>query len=144
MGKQLYSLLYASSASKDFTENELKSLLEEIREKNRQLNITGILLYGNKSFLQVLEGEKDQLHELYEKIMKDPRHKTIVKLHEEKIEARVFSDWSMAYKRIDPDISGDIPGFSQFMENAGNADAMKRHAKQIHAFMNTFRSMYGR
>lgn len=142
MGKELYSLLYASSASKDFTESELKSLLKEIREKNQQQDITGILLYGNKSFLQVLEGEINQLHELYEKIRKDPRHKTIAKLHEEKIKARVFNGWSMAFKRIKPDISGDIPGFSQFMENAGNAEAMKRHAKQIHAFMNTFRSMH--
>lgn len=142
MGKQLYSLLYASSASKDFTESELTSLLEEIREKNRQQNITGVLLYGNKSFLQVLEGEREQLHELYKKIEKDPRHKTIVKLHEENIEERIFGDWSMAFSRINPDKSSEIPGFSSFMEDASSTEIMKRNARQIQSFMNTFRWMH--
>ncbi len=142
MGEKLYSLLYASSASKDFTESELKSLLEEIREKNRQQNITGVLLYGNKSFLQVLEGEREKLQELYKRIERDPRHKTIVKLHEEDIEERVFGDWSMAFSRINPDQSYEIPGFSSFMEDASSTEIMKRKARQIQSFMNTFRWMH--
>jgi uncharacterized Fe-S cluster-containing MiaB family protein len=142
MGSKLYSLLYASSASKDFTESELKSLLEEIREKNRQQNITGVLLYGNKSFLQVLEGEREKLQELYKRIERDPRHKTIVKLHEEDIEERVFGDWSMAFSRINPDQSYEIPGFSSFMEDASSTEIMKRKARQIQSFMNTFRWMH--
>jgi|AntRauTorckE6833_2_1112554.scaffolds.fasta_scaffold01124_6 uncharacterized Fe-S cluster-containing MiaB family protein len=142
MEKQLYSLLYASSSSKDMSENELTSLLEEIRKKNQSQNITGVLLYGNKSFLQVLEGDKEKLKSLYKKIEKDPRHKAIVKLHEEAIDERIFGEWSMAFSRISPDQSQEIPGFSSFMEDASSTEIMKHNARQIQSFMNTFRWMY--
>ena len=60
---------------------------------NPTLNVTGALLHNNDFFLQVLEGNKETIKELFAKIRKDKRHKNILMILNQKIENRIFNNY---------------------------------------------------
>ena len=60
----MFHLVYASSALQPFTKPELQALLEQARQKNAKLGVTGMLLYKDGNFMQVLEGEKETVRKL--------------------------------------------------------------------------------
>ncbi|NEV60722.1 EAL domain-containing protein [Thiorhodococcus minor] len=96
----LYTLLYVSVASEPMSDRALSDLLQGSRAKNRSQGITGFLLYLNGSFLQVLEGSRQQVQTLVETIAKDPRHHSIRTLYEGPIARRAFADWSMGFRNM--------------------------------------------
>ena len=57
----MHQILYVSVETHRFTKDDLKALLNQSREKNLKLGITGILIYYKKHFFQILEGEKDKI-----------------------------------------------------------------------------------
>lgn len=96
----IYQLMYLSDAVRDFPTSELESLLEKARAYNEPRGITGCLIYGNGKFIQFIEGEKDQVVALYEKIEKDPRHNNVL-LYQPAVSAnRLFEEWSMGFKTL--------------------------------------------
>jgi hypothetical protein len=102
MGSQtVYQLIYASSAKKDISREEIQAILEVAQSHNPQHGITGMLLYHGGIFLQLLEGEAAQVQELYAKIKGDPRHSNCISLIEAQQNPRIFEKWSMAYREID-------------------------------------------
>ena len=113
----LYTLVYTSIAPFDYDKHDLLALLHQARRKNEQLNITGMLLYTNKRFIQVLEGEKETVLSLHKKIHNDPRHFNVTTIMENKIDKRMFPDWTMGYKNIDPIEYQNIPGLTLFLDN---------------------------
>lgn len=93
----MYRIIYLSAAVKQLTVKEISSLLEKSRVNNLQKNITGLLLYIDGSFLQILEGEKKTVIELYEKIKQDCIHKRIICVFNNQTEKRQFPHWSMGF-----------------------------------------------
>ncbi|NCV38941.1 MAG: BLUF domain-containing protein [Betaproteobacteria bacterium] len=75
-------------------------MFESMRH-NSDHSITGLLLYDQGSFCQVLEGEKKDLKNLYKKIEKDPRHFNVNLISEKDIDIREFSAWSMRFINLD-------------------------------------------
>ncbi len=73
-----------------------------------------MLLYIDETFFQVLEGNEESLHNLYKKIELDERHTKVVKLIEEPIDKRTFSDWSMGYAKATRAEFSTIPGLNDF------------------------------
>jgi hypothetical protein len=96
----LWHLAYASAASEGFTLTDLEDILKIARERNTREEISGILLFEGKSFLQVLEGESERIDALLHIIRRDPRHRRAVLLMREQIEQRSFADWSMGYTAV--------------------------------------------
>lgn len=96
----LYNLIYLSSTSKDWPEEELQTLLNSARKENQSFGITGILLHTNNKFMQVLEGPETMVSRLYNNIKKDKRHSNLLVLMEGCIHERIFGNWSMAFKQI--------------------------------------------
>jgi len=90
-----------STAKNLFTENELENLMEKSKQNNKKIDVTGLLLTKGKTFIQCLEGEKDNVEELYSKIENDDRHDDVIELIEEEIDSRIFTDWSMGYRNIE-------------------------------------------
>lgn len=82
------------------SEIELDSLLVQSRFFNLKKDITGILLYMDGDFIQVLEGEKEVVNALFETIQKDKRHKGIICVFNDIIEKKQFPDWSMGFSKI--------------------------------------------
>lgn len=95
--EQLIRLVYISRATQNFEPGYLYELLAKARENNTRLGVTGVLLFVERSFLQVLEGESSAVLPLFEKISADPRHSGLSKLIEEEIETRDFGEWSMGH-----------------------------------------------
>ena len=92
---QLWQIVYASAATEGFAPADLDAILLSARRRNAALGITGMLLFVDGSFLQVLEGTQDRIDELFETIRADSRHCRTVLLLREPIDERSFGDWTM-------------------------------------------------
>jgi len=135
----LIHIVYVSFSNKSLTEDEIVQLLKEVRAKNKAQDVTGLLLYNNEAFIQVIEGEKESIHTLYELIKKDTRHTNVVKLLEEPIEARAFPDWSMGFQRITKKETSEIRGFSDFMLSDNPEEKIKNTTSDVIYLLNKFR-----
>ena len=90
----LIHLIYTSVASRALSESDVKQILTASRENNSGWNISGMLLFIDNTFFQILEGDKAEVNALYEKINMDPRHERVMKLIQEPIKNREFSEWT--------------------------------------------------
>ncbi len=90
----LVRLLYASRLI-DGSAAVIESILAQSRSKNPELGITGVLCHGGGVFMQVLEGGRAPVNELYNRIAGDTRHREVTLLHYEEIAERRFSNWTM-------------------------------------------------
>ncbi len=113
----LYSLVYTSKAIRDYGQDDLLSLLLQARNRNEHLEITGMLLYTDCRFVQVLEGEEETVLSLYNEIREDSRHINVTSLAQNNIDKRMFPDWTMGYKNIDLNHYRNIPGLNLFLDN---------------------------
>jgi Sensors of blue-light using FAD len=91
----LVRLLYASRATQPQNVSVYDSILEQSRAHNPQLGITGILCHSDNVFIQVLEGGRDEVCELYNTIARDRRHQEVRILNFEEIRERRFGAWTM-------------------------------------------------
>jgi blue light- and temperature-responsive anti-repressor len=95
-------LTYKSIATASPSATDLHALVGKARARNRQLSVTGMLLYEDGSFLQTLEGPPEKLDALWSSIKQDPRHDHIEVLSEHMVPSRVFSDWDLLlHSRLD-------------------------------------------
>jgi hypothetical protein len=97
----LYKLVYTSSRRPHCDEQEIQNILDACRRNNPGKDVTGILLHSKKRFLQYLEGEKDELMELFNYIKQDNRHGGVNMRYYSPIDERIFPSWQMGYKDLD-------------------------------------------
>jgi hypothetical protein len=101
----LVRLLYASRAANGLSPDELSSILRQSRASNPALGVTGVLCYSQGIFLQVLEGGRSTVNNLYNHIVRDARHTQVELLCYEEIQERRFASWSMGqadFHRLNP------------------------------------------
>lgn len=91
----LYRLIYTSQSVVELTSDELKELAQLARFNNLIHQVTGLLLYGEQQFLQVLEGTRENIETIFARILEDKRHHSIVVVIEEPIKIRSFPNWNM-------------------------------------------------
>ena len=96
MQEKLKQVIYVSEKT-DLSDDSLTSIFDASQRNNPEKNITGCLLIGSNSYLQLLEGPNSAVEELYSKIKIDSRHKNVKKLCEQVIEEKLFSSWSMKF-----------------------------------------------
>ena len=92
-----FRIMYSSEAAPGLAIPELEGMLAESRIRNKAHGITGVLVFVDGAFLQILEGEKDDVLELMARIERDPRHRAIKVFSEQEVDERAFASWSMAY-----------------------------------------------
>ncbi len=83
---------------------EVGRILRACKINNPKREIGGVLHYGYGYFFQVLEGPRDQVEELYQRIAQDARHKNVTTLEKQDIRQRSFPDWSMKYVPLEKDV----------------------------------------
>ena len=93
----MYQLNYRSIARPGLTLEDLDQILETAMSFNQKRNITGCLIYHQQSFVQILEGDKNDILEIYEKIKADERHRNVTLLWDNHTQKRFFEEWSMAF-----------------------------------------------
>ena len=93
---------YVSRFATPFSEKELEELGAKAAQKNKGLDITGILITSGGVFYQVLEGPREAVDGIFSHIRADDRHTDLLVLGiEEEIEQRSFPDWSMKTVNLD-------------------------------------------
>ena len=98
------------------SDDQLDELLDQARKLNHTRSITGMLLYSDGSFFQVLEGLSEQVEETFHSISADQRHSNIRLLFKEEIPNRSFHDWSMGFQRMSPAEISQISGINNVMQ----------------------------
>lgn len=96
----LTELIYTSVPSEYIKEADVKDILTISRKNNSAKDITGLLTYDGRRFMQILEGDMMDVEELFESIMDDPRHGQVELLHTGAIAKRSFKDWKMTFKSV--------------------------------------------
>ncbi len=96
----IFQLVYESTAAEPFYSAELLALLEKSRRNNERTGITGMLLYHNGRFLQLLEGLQDHVLERFAVIAADPRHKWVSLVMSGPNAERDFPDWKMGFRDL--------------------------------------------
>ncbi|WP_404309580.1 BLUF domain-containing protein [Neorhodopirellula lusitana] len=117
----MFELVYCSAATRGMTALDLQNLLEVSRRNNALLDVTGILIYSERTreFIQLLEGEKDCVEQLLLTITADERHTSVDVMYRGGITDRSFKNWSMAFRQfeeLDPEL---MEGYTTF-----NADSL--------------------
>lgn len=76
---------------------EIRSIIDVSARNNAKSGVTGGLIFNNKFFAQVLEGDRAAVTRTFTRILRDPRHSDVVILRAEPVSERVFLDWAMGY-----------------------------------------------
>lgn len=135
----LYELVYHSTASPTLSELGLVHILRKASHRNPQRGITGCLLYIDREFLQIIEGEKEEVLSLFEGIRKDLRHRNPTVLMQGAIEQRSFPVWSMAFQAPsneeleDWQKALDLPSFQHlldFLDKSSDCKKLFAHISQ--------------
>jgi hypothetical protein len=101
----LVRLMYCSRAVPAVDQEELFSILKKSKANNAKTGVTGALCFSEGIFIQVLEGGRNAVNALYNRIAGDARHKDVVLLAYQEIEERRFAGWSMgqvSMQRLNP------------------------------------------
>lgn len=107
----LHSFIYISTVSEGLDEAGVDAILASARRNNVARGLTGMLLQYAGHFVQALEGPREALQEVYDRICADPRHQEVTLLEQAPIEARRFGDWAMHRVAVKP---GDEPAVDAF------------------------------
>ncbi|CDF79453.1 bluf domain protein [Formosa agariphila KMM 3901] len=107
----MYQLNYYSKSQPGLSLEHLDNILETAVSVNAKKSISGCLIYHNNSFVQILEGEKKDVLEIFEKIKTDDRHHSIHLLWENHVDKRYFKKWDMAYYKPNDQFA------TQFVDN---------------------------
>ncbi|MDX2203120.1 MAG: BLUF domain-containing protein [Hyphomicrobiaceae bacterium] len=97
----LVRCVYASRARKPVDAAVFEEILDQSRRNNPARGITGLLCFTRDLFVQVLEGGRDEVCELYNTIVRDERHQDVRILVFEEIPERQFAGWTMGQVNVD-------------------------------------------
>lgn len=95
--EKIRQLAYLSAARRPFSLGSLTELLRSARERNHAQGLSGVLLYAEGSFLQVLEGPASAVRSTFSSIERDRRHYRLLQVFDDDVAMRSFGDWSMGF-----------------------------------------------
>lgn len=127
----MFRLIYVSEESAPFSVSNLLELLNQCHVNNPRLNVTGMLMYGNGTFLQTIEGEEEVVKALAEKISRDRRHRGFKVVRSETIRERLYPDWSMRFERLTEESLRKVPGLRDFALKKFNRDYLGTHLELV-------------
>ncbi|MGB5377489.1 BLUF domain-containing protein [Muriicola sp.] len=107
MNQKVYQLIYRSTALPNIKTEQIMEIVDTAIAFNRQEGITGCLIYDRGHFIQILEGEKDPVDELFKKIKKDARHTNTEILSTGWTKNKIFNSWNMGYIELPDEIKGE-------------------------------------
>jgi hypothetical protein len=118
VAEPLISVVYVSSAVSLMSEEELISILQVSRRNNAREGITGMLLYRDGNFMQVLEGPESKVSERLAIICKDSRHRSFLRLVTIHDQTRSFQEWSMGFRNLSSLEPEELSGYTSFLSTS--------------------------
>lgn len=108
----LFALTYLSRATRDLLPEALDSILLQARLFNAAEQITGVLLYGDERFFQLLEGPEASVRKVFDRISGARAHKDIRVLSQGSIAGRFFDSWHMGFTHSPISAMQDLSQFA--------------------------------
>ena len=136
----MIQLSYISSVANSMSTGELVGLLQKCLANNQRDGVTGMLLYGNDTFLQTLEGDEPVVDGLYDKIRQDPRHDNVKSLTRKTIESRQYAEWNMGFRRMSDEELTHVGGLIDFSEKKFTFEYLVKHEDDARRLMDHFSS----
>ncbi len=96
----LSQLVYVSNRQKSCTQQEIDDILDACKRNNPAMEVTGVLLYSDNKFIQLVEGDTQKILRLYDTIKKDERHENCVMISCTPTEEKTFPSWHMGSKEF--------------------------------------------
>jgi hypothetical protein len=131
----LYCLVFTSVATRKLTDEYLKCLLAKSRQNNSTLNITGMLLYLDPYFMQILEGEELVIEKKFKTISKNEMHHKVSLIYKKPIKERSFSKWTMGFNKIGKAYFEDAENLIEIYKN----ESFKKHPKEVIELLTMFK-----
>ena len=98
-------MIYISEAYEQICYSDIQKILESSKAHNSRDDITGLLVYKDHHFLQILEGNESAVMKTMGRIIQDRRNRHIRVLTESTSNQRIFENWVMAFHDGDIDHS---------------------------------------
>ncbi|MBI1287671.1 MAG: blue light sensor protein [Flavobacteriales bacterium] len=134
----MFYLIYSSKAVPGLKESDLKNILASAQRRNSENDITGLLIFHEGTFIQMLEGNEQTVMDTFERIEEDDRHTAVLRLFSGNEENRHFPDWKMALKVVDESEFEAIGAFTSLEE--GNR--LLHQVKEDHIGLKMLRYFY--
>ncbi|MEM7663357.1 MAG: BLUF domain-containing protein [Pseudomonadota bacterium] len=131
-------IVYRSKATLDITPEVIGDILAVAQENNIRLAVTGLLLYGDGVFMQVLEGSPESTDEIYARIRQDRRHCDVRDIYTGYADSRAYPDWQMACRPLVPATRPDEDVFQRATDILDQYEGAS--AIDIGSFMRSFSS----
>lgn len=115
----LHTLCYVSSCKDTLTAKDLEHLFLVNKRNNTEHGVSGILIYNNGNFLQILEGDEDTVKNIFKKIKRDSRHRNLITLINNSIDERIFHDYESGFIHFeDPKKRKELRNYISWLKEA--------------------------
>ncbi|MDN3596735.1 BLUF domain-containing protein [Zunongwangia endophytica] len=106
-----WAICYVSSAAPLLTDKDVDEVLSWTQSWNLDHNLTGMLLYSDGNFFQVIEGETETVKGIFSNIYNDTRHRNLIKIFDKQIDKNSFEFYETNFisKRSKNLIHDDVP-----------------------------------
>lgn len=132
----IHFLIYVSKTTRKMSPDELDALLRQSRAANRAAGISGCLVHQDGYFMQMLEGKREALMALSDKIKADTRHSDYHLVIEAPAARRVFLDWGMALRDLDREAGG--PDFAPWCHRHISFRELAEDARACYAYITAY------
>ncbi|WP_284123892.1 BLUF domain-containing protein [Parerythrobacter aestuarii] len=129
----MQQLVYVSTANSEMETDQVFSIIEASSRNNLSRNITGFLMFHQGRFLQLVEGEREDLDGLMQVLETDDRHHSIDVVDRGAVEDRLFSKWRM--KRVAAGSSLADASFDELRSNLPAGARSNRILELVEGFL---------
>lgn len=136
----LCHLVYVSTATHPMGDQDLAELLAQSRERNERNDVTGMLLYKDRRFIQLLEGHEENVQKIFDSIRKDERHADVELLWLRYVQYRDFPDWTMGFRNVDKLDPETLRGYSPFLDRDFRYEKFLEDSTEVHQMLLAFRA----
>ena len=135
-------ITYISTESHKLTSEDLLAILGKCNENNPRLGITGMLIYGNGTFIQSIEGDEEVVKNTISKISADARHKDFKVLSEENTEKRLYDEFNMGFERLTEDSLSTITSLKSLSLRQFNSQFLSKNTQVVEDLLQRHRSTH--
>lgn len=123
------TIIYKSEAVPNFSMEAIEEMLFKAKRFNSENRITGFILFANRQFVQLIEGEEKTINQLYKKIQEDIRHQNVAILLNKENDRRIFPDWFMSFynfSNLDEDTARKRLLLESFLSRQDNSEQVQQ------------------
>ena len=136
-------LVYLSDAKFGLEKSDIEKILTSSRRNNLNDEVTGLLIYSDGVFIQILEGVGETVERVFQRILDDSRHENVEILLDATVESRAFANWEMAFIESTPEELGQRAGVDGALDRSEVLRLLNQDQSRVTTFLHNFASALG-